>query len=53
MLHFAAALQCPARIPETLDQFSTDLTPADFAKLISEETEKWGKVAQAANLKPD
>jgi len=29
------------------------MTPADFAKLISEETEKWGKVVQAANLKPD
>jgi tripartite-type tricarboxylate transporter receptor subunit TctC len=29
------------------------MTPADFAKLISEETEKWGKVVQAANMKPD
>jgi tripartite-type tricarboxylate transporter receptor subunit TctC len=29
------------------------MAPADFAKLISEETEKWGKVVQAANLKPD
>jgi len=29
------------------------MTPADFTKLISEETEKWGKVVQAANLKPD
>jgi putative tryptophan/tyrosine transport system substrate-binding protein len=29
------------------------LSPADFAKLIAEETEKWGKVIRAANIKPD
>jgi tripartite-type tricarboxylate transporter receptor subunit TctC len=29
------------------------LSPADFAKLIAEETEKWGKVVRAANIKPD
>jgi tripartite-type tricarboxylate transporter receptor subunit TctC len=29
------------------------MAPSDFAKLISEETEKWGKVVQAANLKPE
>jgi len=28
-------------------------SPADFAKLIADETEKWGKVARAANIKPD
>ena len=28
-------------------------TPADFGKLIAEETEKWGKVVRAANIKPD
>ena len=28
-------------------------TPADFAKLIAEETEKWAKVVRAANIKPD
>jgi tripartite-type tricarboxylate transporter receptor subunit TctC len=28
-------------------------SPADFAKLIAEETEKWGKVIRAANIKPD
>jgi tripartite-type tricarboxylate transporter receptor subunit TctC len=28
-------------------------SPADFAKLIAEETEKWGKVVRAANIKPD
>ena len=29
------------------------VSPADFAKLIVEETEKWGKVVKAANLKPE
>jgi tripartite-type tricarboxylate transporter receptor subunit TctC len=28
-------------------------SPADFGKFIAEETEKWGKVIQAANIKPD
>ena len=28
-------------------------TPADFGKLISQETEKWGKVVRAANIKPE
>jgi tripartite-type tricarboxylate transporter receptor subunit TctC len=28
-------------------------SPADFAKLIAEDTEKWGKVIRAANLKVD
>ena len=27
-------------------------SPADFAKLIAEETEKWAKVIRAANIKP-
>ena len=27
-------------------------SPADFAKLIADETEKWGKVIRAANIKP-
>jgi tripartite-type tricarboxylate transporter receptor subunit TctC len=27
------------------------LSPADFRKLIAEETEKWGKVIRAANIK--
>jgi tripartite-type tricarboxylate transporter receptor subunit TctC len=29
------------------------VTPADFSKFIVEETEKWGKVIRAANIKPD
>jgi tripartite-type tricarboxylate transporter receptor subunit TctC len=28
-------------------------SPAEFGKLIANETEKWGKVIQAANIKPD
>jgi tripartite-type tricarboxylate transporter receptor subunit TctC len=28
-------------------------SPADFGKLIAEETEKWGKVIRAANIKAD
>jgi tripartite-type tricarboxylate transporter receptor subunit TctC len=28
-------------------------SPADFAKLIADETEKWGKVIRTANIKPD
>jgi tripartite-type tricarboxylate transporter receptor subunit TctC len=28
-------------------------TPSDFGKLIVEETEKWGKVIRAANIKPE
>jgi hypothetical protein len=27
-------------------------TPADFRKLIADETEKWGKVIRAAKIKP-
>ena len=29
------------------------LSPADFGKLIAEETDKWGKVIRAANIKLD
>jgi tripartite-type tricarboxylate transporter receptor subunit TctC len=28
-------------------------SPADFGKFISEETEKWGRVIRAANLRPE
>jgi len=28
-------------------------SPADFGKLITEETEKWAKVIRAANIKPE
>ena len=29
------------------------VTPAEFGKLIADETEKWGKVIRAANIKPE
>jgi tripartite-type tricarboxylate transporter receptor subunit TctC len=29
------------------------VSPADFGKLIADETEKWGKVIRAANIKPE
>jgi tripartite-type tricarboxylate transporter receptor subunit TctC len=29
------------------------MTPADFGQLIADETEKWGKVIRAANIKPE
>ncbi len=28
-------------------------SPADFGKLIAEETDKWGKVIHAANIKAE
>jgi len=28
-------------------------SPADYGKLIASETEKWGKVIRATNIKPD
>ena len=28
-------------------------TPAEFARLLADETEKWGKVIRAANIKPE
>ena len=27
-------------------------SPADFGKLLAEETEKWGKVIRATNIRP-
>jgi tripartite-type tricarboxylate transporter receptor subunit TctC len=29
------------------------LSPADFGRLIADETEKWGKVIRAAGIKPE
>jgi hypothetical protein len=28
-------------------------SPSEFGKFIADETEKWGKVIRAANIKPD
>jgi tripartite-type tricarboxylate transporter receptor subunit TctC len=30
---------------------ATPMTPAQFGKLLADETEKWGKVIRAANIK--
>jgi tripartite-type tricarboxylate transporter receptor subunit TctC len=29
------------------------LTPAEYGKLLADETEKWGKVIRSANIKPE
>jgi tripartite-type tricarboxylate transporter receptor subunit TctC len=29
------------------------LSPADFGKFIADQTEKWGNVIRAANIKPE
>jgi tripartite-type tricarboxylate transporter receptor subunit TctC len=29
------------------------MTPTEFGKLIADETQKWGKVIRAANIKAD
>jgi hypothetical protein len=29
------------------------MTPAEFGKFMLDETEKWGKVIRAANIKPE
>ncbi len=41
-----------ARLAELGGMVLTD-SPAQFGKLIAEETEKWGKVIRAANIKAD
>jgi tripartite-type tricarboxylate transporter receptor subunit TctC len=50
-----AALADPKMKARLLDLGGTPMpmTPADFGKFIAEETEKWGKVIRAANIKPE
>jgi tripartite-type tricarboxylate transporter receptor subunit TctC len=50
-----AALADPKMKAQLVNLGGTVLTlsPSDFGKLIAEETEKWGKVIRAANIKPD
>jgi tripartite-type tricarboxylate transporter receptor subunit TctC len=50
-----AALADPKMKVRLADLSGTALagSPADFSKLIADETEKWGKVIRAANIKPD
>jgi tripartite-type tricarboxylate transporter receptor subunit TctC len=50
-----AALADP-RIKARLAELGTTAlpgSPAEFGKLIAEDTEKWGKVIRAANIKAD
>jgi tripartite-type tricarboxylate transporter receptor subunit TctC len=50
-----AALANPkikARLAD-LDGMVLTLSPADFGKFIADETEKWGKVLRAVNIKPE
>jgi tripartite-type tricarboxylate transporter receptor subunit TctC len=50
-----AALGDPKIKARLADLGSTVLpgSPADFGKLIADETEKWGKVVRVANIKPE
>jgi tripartite-type tricarboxylate transporter receptor subunit TctC len=50
-----AALSDPKIKARLADLGGTVLSgsPADFGKLIADETEKWGKVIRAANIKPE
>jgi tripartite-type tricarboxylate transporter receptor subunit TctC len=50
-----AALADPNMKARLADLGGTALagSPAEFGKLIAEETEKWGKVIRAANIKPE
>jgi tripartite-type tricarboxylate transporter receptor subunit TctC len=36
-----------------LDSVPTPMSPADFRRIIADETERWGKVIRAANIKPE
>ena len=49
-----AALDDPKMKARLVDLGGTPLpgSPVQFGKLIAEETEKWGKVIRAANIKP-
>ena len=45
-----------AKIKSRLEEEGTTTlggSPADFGKLIAEETEKWGKLIRAAHIKPE
>jgi tripartite-type tricarboxylate transporter receptor subunit TctC len=50
-----AGLAAPQLKARLTDLGSTPLmgSPTDFGKLIVEETEKWGRVIRAANIKPE
>ena len=49
-----AALDDPEKKARLADLGGTPLpgSPAEFGKLIADETEKWGKVIRASNINP-
>jgi hypothetical protein len=51
MEHLAAWRYDSHDRPGRLDR--TELTGADFGKLIAEDTEKWAKVVKFSGAKPD
>jgi tripartite-type tricarboxylate transporter receptor subunit TctC len=54
-MEISAALADPKMKMRLAEQGATVLggSPADFGKLIADETEKWGKVIRAANIKAE
>jgi hypothetical protein len=46
-------LFAPAESQTEKGEIALPTSAADFGKLIAEETEKWGKVIRAANIKPE
>ena len=50
-----AGLADPTIKAQLAEQGGTVLpgSPADFGKLIADETEKWGKVIKSAGIKPE
>ena len=50
-----AALADPKMLAQLSDLGASPIagSPADFGKLIADETEKWAKVIRAANIKPE
>jgi tripartite-type tricarboxylate transporter receptor subunit TctC len=50
-----AAFADPRMVRQLAELGGTPLagSPADFGKLVADETEKWGKVIRAANVKPE
>jgi len=50
-----AGLADPTIKPRLADLGGTPLvgSPADFGKLIADDTEKWAKVIRSANIKPE
>jgi len=47
-----ATLKIKVRLAD-LGATALSLSPTDFGKLIPDETEKWGMMIRAANIKPE